>query len=314
MIKVYTHALHSGIRPSKEFAKKGLAAFAVNVGLKCSHGCTYCSSGSLLRCHEAFRRIGRSPFDGDYAIVDPDMPDKVAHDAARMKRRGMVQLCTTVDAWAPEAKKYELGRRCLEAILSQPGWSVRILTKNASVAEDFDLIERYRDRVLVGLSITGSPDCEAQIAVVEPRASSLAERMRAMKEAHDRGFRTYGMLCPLLPGIGNSAPRVTEMMRFVDACGAEEVFAEAVNPRGPGLKKTEEALRAAGLAAEADAIAAIRHRDAWSGYVREVIQTTQHSMQTLRMLDRLKFLLYPSGLLAKDVEVIRRSERGIVWL
>ena len=70
-----------------------------------------------------------------------------------MKKRGLVQLCTTVDAWAPEAQDYNLGRRCLEALLAEPGWTVRILTKNAAVSKDFDLIERHRDRVMVGISL-----------------------------------------------------------------------------------------------------------------------------------------------------------------
>jgi hypothetical protein len=38
------------------------------------------------------------------------------------------------DAWSPEAQEHDLGRRCLAAILSQPGWTVRVLTKNDAVA------------------------------------------------------------------------------------------------------------------------------------------------------------------------------------
>ena len=77
-----------------------------------------------------------------------------------LRRRGLVQICTTVDAWSPEAQQHHLGRRCLEAILAEPGWTVRILTKNAAVSEDFDLIKKHRDRVLVGLSLTATPDRE----------------------------------------------------------------------------------------------------------------------------------------------------------
>ena len=130
--KNFHHPLKSGIRDTPEFAKKGLAQYSVNVGLKCGHDCTYCSSGALLRCHKAFKTLGQDPFGMGYSIIDPDMPDKVAADAARIKKRGMIQLCTTVDAWAPAAQEHDLGRRCVEAILAQPGWTVRILTKNAA--------------------------------------------------------------------------------------------------------------------------------------------------------------------------------------
>jgi len=50
------------------------------------------------------------------------MPEKFSADAKRMRKRGMAQLCTTVDAWVPEAREFALGRRCLEALLHEPGW------------------------------------------------------------------------------------------------------------------------------------------------------------------------------------------------
>ena len=73
-----------------------------------------------------------------------------------------------------------LGRRCLEAILAEPGWKVRVLTKNAAVVRDFDLIEKYKDRVLVGLSLTGTPDQAEVLKAIEPYASSIRERMAAL--------------------------------------------------------------------------------------------------------------------------------------
>ena len=111
LTRVHTAVLKSGIQPSPEFAKKGLASYSVNVGTKCGHDCTYCSTGTMLRMHPSFKEAGEKPFDLGYAIVDPSMPDRVAIDAAniRPEKRGLVQLCTTTDAWAPEAQKHDLG-------------------------------------------------------------------------------------------------------------------------------------------------------------------------------------------------------------
>ena len=153
-MQVYKYPLKSGITRTREFERKRLATHAMNVGIRCGHQCTYCSTPSLLRMHPVFKALGLKPFDRGYAIVDPMTPERVARDAQRIKERGMVQLCTTVDGWSPEAQKYDLGRRCLEAILSEPGWTVRILTKNAAEIHDYDLIEQHPDRFLVGMSIT----------------------------------------------------------------------------------------------------------------------------------------------------------------
>lgn len=313
-MQTYTYPLKSGIRSTPEFAKKKLADHAVNVGLKCSHDCTYCSTGAMLRTHEAFEELGRSPFDLGYSIIDPDIPEKVATDARRKRKRGLVQLCTIVDAWAPDAQEHDLGRRCLEALLAEPGWTVRILTKNAAVADDFDLIKKHKDRVLVGLSLTGTRDKQDILSVVEPNASPISERLAALKKAHRLGLRTYGMLCPLLPGIADNPKQIDRLVQFVKGCGAEEVFSEAVNPRGKGLAMTEETLRVNGFLAEAEEVSRVRHKKHWSPYVAGLIKNLQVAMRKHMSTRKLRFLLYPTGLLDQDLAKIRRSKAGVVWL
>ena len=314
-MKTYRYPLKSGIRRSPEFAKKRLAEFAVNVGLKCGHGCTYCSTPSTaVRCHRGFKEIGRSPFETGYAVVDPQTPDRVAADAARIQNRGVVQLSTTTDAWSPESQKLNLGRRCLEAILGQPDWIVRVLTKNAAVAGDFNLIRRHRDRILVGLSLTGTPDRDDMLRLIEPNASPVHERMVALQEAHQLGLRTYGMLCPLLPGIADDPDHINVLIAFCKGIGAEEVFAEGINPRGAGLRLTEEALRVGGFAAEADAVGAIRHRVNRSPYVVRLVQNVQRAMRKQRMIGKLRFLLYGGDLLEQDRAAIKKDGEGVIWL
>jgi DNA repair photolyase len=268
----------------------------------------------LLRMHSSFKEVGESPFAKGYALVDPGTPDRVRRDAQRLRDRGLVQLCTIVDAWAPEAQALNLGRRCMEAILAEPGWNVRILTKNAAVAKDFDLIEKHRDRVLVGLSLTGTPDQEEVLKAIEPYASPIRERMAALREAHARGLRIYGMLCPILPAVADEPEQIDELVRFVCECGAEEIFAEAVNPRGRGLLLTQKALAEHGYHEQAQAMGTVRNRAIWSRYVVTLIQRLQSSTRRVYDTSRLRFLLYPSGLTSEGLARVRQDDAGIVWL
>jgi len=314
-MEIYTTRLRSGITRTKEFERKKLASFGVNVGTKCGHGCSYCSTGAVLRMNRSFKEAGRSPFESGYAIVDPDTPDRVTADARRHKRhRGLVQLCTLTDAWSPEAQEHNLGRSCLKAILDEPGWSVRILTKNAAVQKDFDIIEEHRDRVLVGVSITASSDQEHVISAIEPNASPISERIAVMTEAHARGLRTYAMFCPILPGIADSPEQIDQLVRMAVSFGAEEIFAEAVNARGPGLRKTQEALESHGHAAEAAAIAGIRRREEWCKYVVSVIAELQRSVRTHSHIDRLRVLQYPTALSTEAIAQIQADDEGVIWL
>ncbi len=313
-VEQYEARLKTGIERSKEFERKGLAQFAVNIGTKCGHGCLYCSTGALLRMHSSFSDIGVSAFEEGYSIVDPSTPERVANHARRKRKRGMIQLCTTVDAWSPEAQEHQLGRRCLEAILVEPDWTVRILTKNAAVLDDFDFISDHKDRILVGISITATPDKAGVISVIEPNASPLDERMEVMREAHRRGLRTYAMFCPLLPGIADSEEAIEELVRFAVEIGAEEIYAEPVNPRGNGLIKTLEALSSHGYDLEADAVGGIRKRTVWSTYVADLTRRVQQAVRKYSDIDRLRFLLYPKDLSPGDRNRIKEDDRGIIWL
>jgi len=313
-MRIHQFPLKGGIMRSKEFEKKRLASFAVNVGTKCGHDCLYCSTGAVLRMHPSFKAVGENPFGHGYCIVDPATPERVARDAARQHERGVVQLCTLTDAWAPEAQAHKLGRRCLEAILAQPGWSVRILTKNASVLHDFDLIERYRDRVLVGLSLTATVDKAPITKVLEPNASTILHRFIALCAAAGRGLRTYVMLCPLLPGVADAPSDIDALVQLSVACHVEEIFVEALNARGTGLRTCQAALQEHGHIAEAAAVGAIRAHDEWSRYARDLIFNVQESVRRHSDIGKLRVLLYPSNLLPRHVEEIRERAAGVIWL
>ena len=312
--QIYECSLSKGISRSKPFEKKGLAQFAVNVGLKCLHDCAYCSSGVMHRTHPIFGQIGKSSYEQGYAVIDPDIADKVAHDAKHKRKRGLVQLCTTVDAWCPAAQEYGLGRQCLQALLTENEWQVRVLSKNAAVENDFDLIKRHKDRVIVGLSVTSTMRMSKVMQAVEPNASPNKDRMKVLRKAHRMGLRTYAMFCPLLPGIADSEEDIVELVRFAEEIGAEEIFAEAVNPRGKGLILTQQVLEEAGYLKEARAVEAIRNRSNWSQYVVRLVTTMQNAVRQYSDIGKLRFLQYPKGLRTQHFKYLKKDDEGIVWL
>lgn len=191
---------------------------------------------------------------------------------------------------------------------------MRILTKNTAVQKDFDLIEKHKDRVLLGLSITAPPDRTDIVSSIEPYASPIRERIAVMKEAVSRGFRVYAMFCPILPGIADAPEQIDELIRLAAEWQAEEVFAEAVNPRGRGLILTQQALKSAGFHYEAAQVESVRCKQNWSWYVVRLIKSIQHSVGKLYDISKLRFLLYPSRLEEQDLARIREDDAGVIWL
>jgi DNA repair photolyase len=198
--------------------------------------------------------------------------------------------------------------------MAEPGWEIRILTKNAAITDDFDLIAKYRDRIRVGLSITAPQSKSGIIKVIEPNASPVESRMGAMKRAHKMGLRTYGMLCPMLPGISDDVGSIQELVDFVLASGAEEIFMEPVNARGNGLVLTQMALEEARFFPEAKAVESIRKEVNWSPYVVRLLRNAQGVLANRKALDKLRFLLYPQALTPSDRRAIENSPTGVKWL
>ena len=311
--EVYIYPYKTGIKSSKAFEEKRLANYGVDVGVKCGHDCKYCSTPSLNRCHESFRAFNLNAYHPGYAIFDPDTPNRIRQQAKRIRKRGLAQLCTTTDAWAPEAQPYRLGRRCLEAILGEQDWRVRILTKNAAVLRDFDVIQKYRDRVLLGLSTTSIPSLEIISSVVEPHASPVSRRYDVIEAAHRAGISTYGMFCPILPGALSDVRNLERMFESILRSKPVEIFAEPVNARGPGLKNTAQALRNAGLEKEAQAVDAIRRRSVWRKYAVRLVETLLDIAQRKYTTSKMRILLYSSGFDKDTRDMIGRPE-GVIWL
>ncbi|MFQ5985611.1 MAG: hypothetical protein ACE5LL_08885, partial [Alphaproteobacteria bacterium] len=126
-VEVHEWPLKVGITRTKEFEKKGLCTHAVNVGLRCGNLCLYCSTPATpVGCHEAFKALGLPRYGMNYSIIDPNTVGRLAQGRNGLKSTDVVQLCTTVDAWATEARRHRLGRRCLRHLLKNTSAQVRV--------------------------------------------------------------------------------------------------------------------------------------------------------------------------------------------
>lgn len=313
-LAIYTAARKTAIRPSPKFKKKGLATHAVEVGFKCGHECAYCSAPASLRTNSVFKSAKRSPYARNYAVVDPDVPDRLAAEVDQLGPDDTVMLCTLSDAWSPEAHEHGLGRSCLEILLNDSPAQVRVLTKNTAVRRDFDLIEKYRDRVTIGLSVTGLPEHDETIKLIEPFAAPVSERIDTMTEARQRRLRVYAMLCPVMPGLFSEADDVSRLMQMAKDWNVEDIWIEPLNPRGPALKNCEAAWAQGGHADLARAVHSIRTKECWDQYALWVTQTMQTVARELGLIEKLHILNYRSGYSAWAQEIINRDPEAVTWL
>jgi DNA repair photolyase len=174
--------------------------YSVNPYRGCSHGCSYC-----------YARPGHE-FLGFSAGLDFETKVLVKHRAAELLRQWLARpawrpetmaFSGVTDCYQPAERDFQLTRGCL-AVAAECRQPVGVITKNALVARDLDLLSTLASHgaVRVHISIT---TLDARLArVMEPRTSSPDARLRAIRELSAAGVPAQLMLAPVIPGLNDN--------------------------------------------------------------------------------------------------------------
>ena len=162
--------------------------YCINPYVGCGHGCRYCYASFMKRF------TGHLEPWGEFVDVKVNAPN-ILRKQLKMARPGTVSLSTVTDPYQPLEKRYELTRRCLEALVDQQ-FSISILTRSPLCLRDIDLFKQFRN-IEVGLSITTQDDNIKKI--FEPYSPSIQSRVKALQTLRQEKLGTYAFIGPMLP-------------------------------------------------------------------------------------------------------------------
>ncbi len=171
--------------------------FSMNPYRGCSHGCSYCYARPT---HEYLSLNAGLDFETKI-LVKEDAPELFRAFLSRDKWvPEPIIMSGVTDCYQPAERDYRLTRRLLEvaAEFQQP---VGIITKNALVLRDLDILGPMAGEGLVhvNLSIT---TLDADLArSMEPRTSTPAARLRAVKGLASAGVPVRVLVAPIIPGL-----------------------------------------------------------------------------------------------------------------
>jgi DNA repair photolyase len=188
--------------------------YSVNPYRGCAHGCAYCYARPT---HE---------YLGLSAGLDFETKILVKHNAAKLLRAFLaraawqpepITFSGVTDCYQPAERQFRLTRGCLEVAVEarQP---VGIITKNALICRDLDLLRELAQYgcVQANLSIT---TLDAELArALEPRTSSPAGRLRAVETLAAAGIPVRVMVAPIIPGLNDH--EIPAVLAAVAAAGA----------------------------------------------------------------------------------------------
>lgn len=172
-------------------------AASINPYRGCEHGCVYCFARPT---HEY---LGFSAgLDFETKIVVKERAPELLREELLSPRwiPQVLAISGVTDCYQPIERKLALTRRCLE-VLAEFRNPVAVITKNHLVTRDIDLLASLASfrAAAVFVSITTLDSGLAR--AMEPRTSSPAMRLDAVRQLASAGIPTGVMVAPVIPAI-----------------------------------------------------------------------------------------------------------------
>ena len=189
-------------------------AFSMNPYQGCEHGCVYCYARNT---HE---------FWGYSAGLDFEKKILVKKNAARLLEKRLtsknwkaetILLSGNTDCYQPAEKKFKITRACLE-VFDRYKHPVGIITKNALILRDLDILRSLNKDGLIGVHISVTSLSEETRRILEPRTATIKRRLQTIRKLSDEGIPVNVMLAPIIPGINSH--EIMDMARAVSEAGA----------------------------------------------------------------------------------------------
>jgi len=173
---------------------------------------------------------------GSFVDVKVNLLDVLGRELPR-RAGGKIWLSSVCDPYQSLEGKYQLSRRVIELVSRHRKFSISILTKNALVLRDLDLLEHMKDRVDVGFTITTfSPDAQP---VFEPYASHVGDRITALRGLSEAGIHTWVFIAPILPYA--TEEDLEQGLKEVADAGVKRLMTDRYNARGMIIRQTLQA-------------------------------------------------------------------------
>ncbi len=171
--------------------------YSLNPYRGCEHGCIYCYARPS---HEYLGFSAGLDFE-TRILIKKEAPDLLA-ETFRKKSwvPQVVALSGNTDPYQPVERKLQLTRRCLEVFLEYRN-PVGIITKNALITRDIDILAEMARMNLVSATISVTSLRPDLIGMMEPRTSRPAGRLEAIRKLAEAGIPVGVNVAPVIPGI-----------------------------------------------------------------------------------------------------------------
>ncbi|MFI5361870.1 MAG: PA0069 family radical SAM protein [Elusimicrobiota bacterium] len=207
-------------------------AWSLNPYRGCEHGCVYCYARPY---HEYLGLSSGIDFES-MIFVKEEAPELLAAELSKPSwMPETVALGGVTDVYQPIERKLEVTRRCLQ-VFADARHPCGLVTKNNLVARDVDVLSDLARLRLVRVFVSLTT-LDADLARrMEPRASTPAKRLEAMRLLAKAGVHVGVMAAPMILGLNDhELPRLLEAAADAGAASAGYTALRLPHQLGPLL-------------------------------------------------------------------------------
>jgi DNA repair photolyase len=172
---------------------------SINPYVGCSHGCIYCYA------RPAHAYVGFSP-GLDFESQLFFKPDAAALLEKELRRKGYrpspIHIGGNTDPYQPIERTLRITRQVIE-VLGRFDHPFSIITKNAMITRDLDLMAPMAERDLVRAAVSVTTLDRKLARAMEPRAATPERRLEAIAKLAQAGVPCAVSVAPIIPGLND---------------------------------------------------------------------------------------------------------------
>lgn len=192
-------------------------AYSMNMYQGCEHGCIYCYARNS---HEYWGYGAGLDFERKI-LVKKNAPQLLEVFIKRKSWKAhTIVMSGNTDCYQPAEKQFELTRQCLQVFLKYKH-PVAIITKNALVTRDLDVLCELAKDNLIHVSISITSLSEDTRRILEPRTVTIKKRLDTVKQLSEAGIPVNVMLAPIIPSINSH--EILPLAKAASEAGARSI-------------------------------------------------------------------------------------------
>ncbi len=191
--------------------------YSLNPYQGCEHGCVYCYARNS---HEYWGYGAGLDFESKILVKEnaPELLEKKLKSSTW--KAYPISLSGNTDCYQPIEKKLKITRRLLEVFLKYRH-PVGIITKNALIQRDIDILTELAKHNLVSVFLSITSLREETRRTLEPRTASIKKRLETLELLNASGISTHVMMAPIIPSINNH--EILPLTKEISLRGAKSV-------------------------------------------------------------------------------------------